>query len=291
MLLLLLLPATGWGFGAPLTLCLEENSAPFSSPNGGIDNDIGQLLADELGRPLQIVWFQSEDGDEGSSANQINALLSSGLCELVGGFPLATDSLTPSPAKTYPLELPDQGRKLIRLKGIDHSLPYFSVSYALILGRGQQGLEINSLDNLTSLRVIAEQNSIADLLLMAHRGGMLRTKIIHSNPRTENLLDLLAASHGEAAWIERHRFEAWKQQHPKTDLTDSGYSHELKVNLGFALRADMIFLRDRVNEALSDLMDDAEIEKIVTSKGFSYQPPEEPLVLPPISQRLFAVGE
>ena len=47
----------------PLTVCLDPNNLPFSNRAGqGFENRLAALLAKELGRPLQTVWWAQRRG-------------------------------------------------------------------------------------------------------------------------------------------------------------------------------------------------------------------------------------
>src|SRR5690242_18112594 len=82
----------------PLKICLDENLPPLSAhhtdmPDSGFDVTLGQAIADRLGRPLLIQWFESKLDEDSSPSLEANALLSDGRCSLVGGYALTRDSL------------------------------------------------------------------------------------------------------------------------------------------------------------------------------------------------------
>jgi len=62
--LLLALALAGCGASkTPLKVCLDPNNLPFSDRAGrGFENRLATLLADELGRPLRIVWWAQRRG-------------------------------------------------------------------------------------------------------------------------------------------------------------------------------------------------------------------------------------
>ena len=88
-----------------LKICLDEDRQPFSShqrgkPGTGFDVTLAQGIADRLGRPLKIQWFESKLDEDSSPQLEANALLSDGRCSLVSGYALTRDSLVvPEPAK------------------------------------------------------------------------------------------------------------------------------------------------------------------------------------------------
>ena len=82
----------------PLKVCLDEDRPPFSAhhrgkPDTGFDVALAQAIADRLGRPLNIQWFESKLDEDSSPALEANALLSDGRCSLVGGYAFTKDSL------------------------------------------------------------------------------------------------------------------------------------------------------------------------------------------------------
>ena len=90
--------AAAFATGAePLPVCMEESNAPVSQRRGpaagGFDVLLAQALAERLGRPLAIRWFESKYEKEASLALAVNALLSSGVCALVAGYPLYAPQL------------------------------------------------------------------------------------------------------------------------------------------------------------------------------------------------------
>ena len=88
-----------------LKVCLDEDRPPLSShrrgkPDTGFDVTLAQALADRLGRPLAIQWFESKLDEDSSPQLEANALLSDGRCQLVGGYALTRDSLVVPGMKT-----------------------------------------------------------------------------------------------------------------------------------------------------------------------------------------------
>lgn len=86
----------------PLKVCLDEDRPPLSvhrrgEPDSGFDVLLAQAIAERMGRPLKIQWFESKLDEDSSPQLEANALLSDGRCSLVGGYALTTDSSS-SPA-------------------------------------------------------------------------------------------------------------------------------------------------------------------------------------------------
>lgn len=65
----------------PLRVCADPNNLPFTNERGeGFENRIAQLLARDLGTPLEYVWWAQRRGF-------LRNTLHAGLCDVVIGFP------------------------------------------------------------------------------------------------------------------------------------------------------------------------------------------------------------
>ena len=82
-LLAMALPAAA----PPLRFCLDPNNLPFSNNLGeGFENRIAALIASELNRPVEFVWWAQRRGF-------VRNALAAGLCDVVPGIPSSLDSL------------------------------------------------------------------------------------------------------------------------------------------------------------------------------------------------------
>ena len=71
----------------PLRFCADPNNLPFSNDRGeGFENRIAELVAEELQRPLEYVWWAQRRGF-------VRNALTAGLCDVVPGIPTSVDSL------------------------------------------------------------------------------------------------------------------------------------------------------------------------------------------------------
>lgn len=73
----LLLPAARAQAAGALRLCMVDNNPPLSylvrGQPRGLDVRIGQALAQDIGRPLQVVPFESEYEQESTLAHEVSA--------------------------------------------------------------------------------------------------------------------------------------------------------------------------------------------------------------------------
>jgi hypothetical protein len=280
-------PAFGMGQG--LKVCLESGPPPLSSDtHEGIDLIATRAVADWLGRPLDIVWYRVEDDADASPAAQVNGLLSAGVCQLAGGFPLVSDALRAPSDVPWPVELPDGSRRFVKLGTLMHGAPYRSVDYRLILGKSAPKSAVAGLDEIKGWRLLAEQNSLADNLLLAHGGGALRADVIHVPMLQSGVLAALAKGDGDAALVEGPQFDAYRAAHADSALRDSGYRHPLRVNVGFVALDVQRGLLELFDQALEDLLESGDIDAAYARLGYGLQKPVQPVVLPPLTQRLLA---
>src|SRR6185369_11036234 len=126
----------------PLTVCIAEDNEPLSymrkGQPKGFDVRIAQAIADELGRPLKIVPFETEYERESTLAREVNALLSSNVCELASGFPLLNEDIggvPGAPARTpdYPGAKRFRERPFIALRPLTASRPYQGMALVAVL--------------------------------------------------------------------------------------------------------------------------------------------------------------
>lgn len=286
------LAGPAFGMGQGLKVCLESGPPPLSSEaHEGMDLAAAQMVADWLGRPLEIVWYEGEDDADASPAAQVNGLLSAGVCQLAGGFPLVSDALRAPPEAPYSLLLPDRSRRFVKLGTLMHSAPYRAVDYRLVLGKSAGKAGIDNLDQLKGLRLLAEQNSLADNLLLAHGGGVLRDSLRHIPMGQAGVLAALDRGEGDAALVEGPQFDAYRAAHPGTVLRDSGYRHPLQVNVGFVALDLQRGIMELVDEALADLLETGDLAAAFTRLGYQVRQPAEPAVLPPLTTRLMGQPE
>lgn len=289
-LLALVVGTPAFGMAQGLKVCLEQGAAPLSSPeHQGMDTVAATLVAEWLGRALEIVWYEGEDDEEASSAAQVNALLAAGLCQIAGGYPLVADGLRTPFAAEFPLEFPDGSRRFVTLGKPIHTLPYRAFGYRVILAPPRQDKTVSRLGDLSGMRILAEQNSLADNLLLSHDGGALRADVVHVPMLDEaGVLGALVGGRGDAALIEGPQFEALKLANPSTALRDSGYQHPLMINVGFVALETQRALVDLFDEAIEDLLAEGDLEAAIQELGYRYQAPVEPQVLPPLTYKLLA---
>lgn len=279
------------GAAEPLTVCLEEDSPPYSfkfrSRRGGFDLAVAGAVAAKLGRELRVQWFENELDEDAVPMWEASALLSAGLCDLIGGYVLMATMLgQPVQARGA---LPDHegGRggfrgPRVELRAIAASRPYHRAALAVILGADAGERKIGGLEDLAGLRIGAEVSSLASAILVSHGGGELVPDLSHVAP-TKGLLRRMEEGEFQATLFEIHRFDWYRRNHADTKLRASGYYHPLGYNFGFAALEGSAELLARVNTALEALGRTGEIERLALESGLTFIPPAEPAIAPPVT--------
>ena len=280
--------ATAWA-ADPLSICLDEDRPPLSvhlrgKPDSGFDVSLAQAIADRLGRPLRIQWFESKLDEDSSPQLEANALLSDGRCSLVGGYALTTDSLVVPGMKTARLPdfagaTRDDRRRRVTLGVLAPSQPYVYSPMTIVLGPKAQGRKINDIGDLAGLRLAIESGSLGDAILMTFDKGRLIDNITHLVPGRDDLLGALQRGDYDATLIDLGRFDAHRTASPNTAISASGYYYPIGANRGYVGLANNPALIDAVNTALTELAAKGTIAEFGKQAGLTYLPPREPAVL------------
>lgn len=275
----------------PLTICVNENAAPYSvrlkTGAAGFDLAVAAALAQRLGRPLILQWFEDKLDFESSSALEANAMLSDGRCQLVAGYPLSEDALGKPGSPTARLPgfegaLPADRRRKVELGTLQASKPYHFAPLTIILGGGALGKSITSLADLDGVRIGTEGGTLGDAILMLFDGGRLIDRITHFAPGRGQLWPGLERGDVDATLAPLHRFDAYRTQHKDTRLRPSGYVYPLGFNLGFAGLARDAALLAEVDASLAAMLASGEIAALAPAAGMTYEAPRAPDIRKPV---------
>jgi ABC-type amino acid transport substrate-binding protein len=279
--------------GEVLKVCLDEDLPPLSAhrrgaPDSGFDVALAQAIAEQLGRPLKIQWFESKLDEDSSPALEANALLSDGRCSLVGSYALTKDSLVVPGVKTA--KLPDfegatreDRRRRVPLGVLAPSQAYLYSPLTIALG--PKALEkvrdrhIAGIGDLAGLRIGIESGTLADAILMTFDNGRLIDDITHLVPGRDDLLGALERGDFDATLLDLRRLDAYRASHPDTRLAASGYYYPIGANRGYVGLASDPDLLVAVNKVLTDLQTAGTIAELGRAAGLTYLPPREPAIL------------
>lgn len=272
-----------------LKICLDEALPPLSvhqrgKPDSGFDVALAQAVADRLGRPLSIQWFESKLDEDSSPALEANALLSDGRCALVGSYALTKDSLVVPGVKTAKLPgfegiTPPDRRRRIPIGVLAPSQPYIYSPLTVVLGPRARDRSIADVGNLAGLRIAIESGTLGDAVLMTFDKGRLIDHITHLVPGRDDLLGALDRGDFDATLLDLRRFDAWRAAHPDTKLIGSGYYYPIGANRGYVGLASDPALLVAANAALADLQAAGTVAELGRMAGLTYLPPREPIIL------------
>jgi ABC-type amino acid transport substrate-binding protein len=273
----------------PLKVCLDENLPPLSihqrgKPDSGFDVALAQAVAERLGRPLKIQWFESKLDESSSPALEANALLSDGRCALVGSYVFTQDSLVVPGIKTAKLPdfegaTRDDRRRRVPIGTLAPSQPYVYAPLTVVLGEKARDRKISGIGDLAGLRIAIESGTLGDAILMMFEKGRLIDDITHLVPGRQDLLGALDRGESDATLLDLSRFDAYRAAHPDTKLAASGYYYPIGVNRGYVGLASDPALVAAVNKTLSDLQAAGTIADLAKAAGLTYLPPMEPAIL------------
>jgi ABC-type amino acid transport substrate-binding protein len=276
-----------------LKICLDEDLPPLSAhhrgkPDTGFDVALAKAVADRLGRPLKIQWFESKLDEDSSPALEANALLSDGRCSLVGSYALTKDSLVVPGVKTAKLPdfegaTRDDRRRRVPLGALAPSQAYLYSPLTIVLGpkapEKAPDRRIAGIGDLAGLRIGIESGTLADAILMTFDSGRLIDNITHLVPGRDDLLGALDRGDLDVTLLDLRRLDAYRAVHPDTKLVASGYYYPIGANRGYVGLAGDPDLLAAVNKVLTGLQADGTIADLGRAAGLTYLPPREPAIL------------
>jgi ABC-type amino acid transport substrate-binding protein len=264
---------------APLKVCMADGNAPLSyrvnSEPRGLDVALAQAIASETGRPLEVVFFESEYERDKSLVHEVNALLSSGVCDLATGYALfASDLGAPTRASA---RTPDyDGAKPRRQR------PYEAAAMGVITR--EAGLRVDTLADLQGVRVGAVSGTMAGSALIFYRNGILTKGLVTLSQR-EDLLAALEAGRFDATLTPLSRYDAYRLAHPNTKIVRAAFVHPLRINLGVVGLESEPATIAAADRAIERALAGGELARWAEAAGASWIRP-----VPPDVQPAFTIG-
>lgn len=271
-----------------LTVCMAGNNPPLSYQGKdkvqGLDVRVAQAIAAELQRPLKVIPFESEYEADRSLTHEVNALLSSGVCELASGFPLLASDLGAPTRPTarvpdYPGAMRPPQRPWAPLGTLVPSLAYHAVAWGLIVREASR--ESATLAEPGNARIGLTAGTMAGSAVTLYRNGKLRPQLV-SLPQNQDALEQLDAGKFDATLISLDRYDAWHLAHPASTLRRAAYVHPLRINIGFVARSDAPEVLAAANRVISRSLADGELQRWTAASGITWIAPAEPQVGAPI---------
>ncbi|HYM32623.1 MAG TPA: transporter substrate-binding domain-containing protein [Candidatus Cybelea sp.] len=269
-----------------LRVCLEENAPPYSmhedKESGGFDLAVAGAVAKRLGRELAIQWFETEIDEDSSLTLGANALMSDGLCQLVGGYPTVDGSLGKPQVLTARLPdheggKPADRRRPITLGTLVPSKPYHYAALTVVLGGPAVAKPITSLSDLQAVKIGSQTGTLTDAILMIYGGRRLVNQVTHVVPGPRGqLLEREEKGDYDATLVTVRSFDAYRAKHPDTKLKASGFYHRIGFNMGFVGLSSEQPLIDQVNTAIADMLAKGELAPMAAAAGMTYLAPHQP---------------
>jgi cytochrome c553 len=272
----------------PLRLCAAENNPPLSQKAQrsarGLDIALGAAVARDMGRPLRVVFFESEYEADKSLAHEVNALLSSEVCELASAFPLFASDLGPPSrpsARTpdYDGAPPRRLRPFVALRPLAASKPYYAMAMGVVTR--DPALAVDSLADLQKLKVGAVTGTLAGSALMLYRNGLLQPSIVTLSQR-ENVFDALLAGRFDATLVSLGVYDGYRLAHPEARLFRAKFLHPLRINLGFVALEEQPSLA-AASRVIARSLASGDLERWAEAAGATWIAPQPPDVNPPFN--------
>lgn len=272
-----------------LAVCMAQDNSPLSylvaDLPRGLDVAVAQAVADELKRLLKVIPFESKYEADKSLTHEVNAMLSSGVCELASGFPLLSNELGPPSRPTarvpdYPGAKRPPLRPWVPLGTLVASHAYHAVALGLIVR--EPALETMTLAAPGDARIGVTAGTMAGTIVMLYRNGKLRTQVV-SLSQEQNALEQLEAGRFDATLSSLDRFDAWRLAHPKSMLRRSIYVHSLRVNIGLVARAESTEVLAAADRVIARALADGALQRWSEVAGVTWIAPVDPQVGTPIS--------
>ncbi len=210
----------------PLRLCADPTNLPFSSDDPGKPGlylEIGQAVAEKLGRAVSYNWYKSYFGKR-----TVRETLLSKQCDAMVGLPLVDDFMGPA---------------VIFSKPIAHE------GYALV---GARDRKLTGIDDLKGLQVAVQYESVPQNLL-ASRDDIQKTTVLSPDEGMAALaagkVDVAFIWAPVAGWLNKTSYGDKYQV-----VSTEGDGLLWKTAIGFAKASDA--LRNEVDAVLPSLQSD-----------------------------------
>lgn len=280
---LLLAPVVALAQAAPLTVCMAEDSPPFSMARKGqvtgFDVKIAEAVARELGRELKLLPFEPELEKEAMLTHEVNALLSAGLCDLASGFPLLASDLGPPTRERfrtpdYPGAKRARERPFETLGTLVASQPYQGTALALVQRAGEP--PARSLGDVVGRKVGAVAGTLEGTLVTMYQSGAL-TKTMVTLGQRDDIWAALESGRVDAMLVPTAAFDAHRLRQPSSTL-QAGPARPLGINLGWVALSGKAELLEAVNRVVQRGTASGELQRWAQDSGLQWQTPSVPAI-------------
>ena len=282
-----------------LTVCLARNGGIMSSHRAGggvgLDHALAEAMAEAMGLPLSVVWYEAEQDEESSPVKEAHAMLSHGLCDLVPGFALLETSLDGVAGGRGALpRWEDRPAHLgpgfqVDLEPIAVTRPYMRAEMGLVLHEDADVAAPDRLSDLAGVRLGIEQGTLAGALTLRQADAEALAGAVTLNPGPSFLWRMEAGAF-DAALTTVGAYDFHARQNPITALRLTPYRHPIGFNLAVAGLASNTGLVEAADAAIAALGQDG-LAALARSEGATWAAPAEPAVSPPLTMRDLAATD
>ena len=267
-----------------LTVCMSEDNAPLSyvvkGEPRGLDVRLAQAVADELRKPLKIVPFESKYDQDSTLSQEVNAMLSSGVCDIASGFSMLAADLGPPTRPTA--RVPDHPgakrpplRAWVPLRTLVPSRAYHALAMGLVVR--DPARENATLAEPGDARIGAVTGTLTGTAVSMYRNGKLRKQVV-SLSQNQDVLEQLEAGRFDATLVALDRLDAWRISHPGTALRRAAYVHPFRINIGFVAIAEATDVLAAANRVLDRALANGDLQRWSAEAGVTWVEPTTPQV-------------
>lgn len=284
-----------------LTVCLPRNAGVIGgrrlTGGAGFDFLISEQLADQMGQPLNIVWYENELEEESDPVKETYAMLAYGLCDAVPGHPRYAPAVGTQDFERAVLPRwlgmqqeidPDTGLFQDRLAGFVDVAPvavsagYMRSEIGLVYREGLQAPQ--DLGDLDGHSLHVQQGTLAGVIAMVQTTPEDRARITTHNPGAGFLWDV-ESGQGALALVDVAAFDSHLQANPFTPLRLAPWRHPIGMDIGIAVLAENEALMTDLNTALAALPEQL-VQELAAEAGLSYAPPLSQTVMPALTMQM-----
>lgn len=269
-----------------LSVCMSEDNAPLSMARkgqlSGFDVKMAEAVAQELGRSLRLVPFESELEQDANFAVEVNALLSAGVCDLVSGFPLlAADLGQPGRLKAKPPDYPGakrpRDRADVALGNVVASHPYQGMALQLV--QREDAPRANGLGELRGQKIGAIAGTLEGTLIATYQGGALAPDMV-SMGKLDDRWAALESGKVDAMLMPSTAWDVYRKRAASPLRLRAGPPQSLGINVGWVALAGKPELIEAVNRVVAR---EAQLQQWAQEAGLQRLTPTEPAVVRALS--------
>lgn len=272
---------------------MAQDNAPLShwqqGQPRGLDLRIAQAVATSLGRELKLVPFETQYEKESSLAQEVNALLSAGVCDAASGFALlAADLGAPARDSARVPDHPGAPRKrerpFVKLGALVPSQAYLGAALGAVM-RTPLPEGVDSLQRLRGAaagqaparRIAVISGSLAGTLALGWNHGALRPQLV-SLSQNDNALQAVTEGRADVALVPLAQWDGWRLDHPQAGLAATTWRKPIGLNLGFVMLQGRDELRAAFNAVIGSALQSGQLRRWAEDEGVSWTPPQAPEV-------------